>query len=507
MNKKLLLLALPAFMVLSGCGARGFEQPEERPEAAISEATVAQEEDAHEFVRTAPAKAASLNAESVKVGYQIQYSDNGDDDDTISIRFIAALKDRDVTAFWHRGLAQANGNEGADVGGGVWKYKFSDTSTHQSTIFYDALNNDGVRVVAGQGDYAGYECFAIYTLMNIPYETYKDSYLAAYVTLNGENTINSQAVAVKIERDGTASKNKFNFDPTITGHFLQGKINDQNNSFVRATENPGGNNFAAYYGINLLNTDSFGSFYYSPSHFQFFGYSTYFTEESKYNESSLGEYAAPKASGTYNLYLSSNENKHNHVYTAEGHIWTIARGSGDQIRLNACEENDHTKYFIENINVTAGEALHIYKDGIEDSTTYSVTENVSNNNLYQNRTFKNSGATSIYLNTDGGIWVSMPNEGLVTINIDIGTWAPEKAASHIHAWAWKDGVDGGAWYTAVLGEGNAATVQVPGHCDTIKLTRNGSNDPGWGWNTTCNVTIVSGKTLTVTGWDDSAEFK
>ena len=214
----------------------------------------------------------------------------------------------------------------------------------------------------------------------------------------------------------------------------------------------------------------------------------------------------PKTSGTYNLYLSDNEGHKNHVYTAIGHIWTISFG-GEQVRLDACEDGGSTKYFKNNISVTAGDTLTIYKDGDEDSLTYTVAENVSNNNIYTSKIIKNSGLASIYLNTNGSIWVSVPVTGFKTINIDIGTWLPEKAASHIHAWAWKDGTDGGAWYTAELGEGSAATVQVPNHCDTIKLTRNGSSTPGWGWNTTCNVTIVSGKTLTVTDWDDSAEFK
>ena len=333
MNKKLLLLALPAFMVLSGCGARGFEQPEERPEAAMSETTVAQEVDAEQLVMSAPYRA-PMASDFVKVGYQIQYSDNGDEDDTISIRFVAALKGEVNAAYWHRGLSQKNGYEGADVGGGNWKYKFSDNTSHPSTVFYTALNNGNVREVAGEGEYADYSCFAIYTLMNIPYETYKDSYLAAYVELTGaENTIKSQGIAVKIERNGTASKNRFYFDPDTTGHFLEGTINgdlrngsnNSTNSLLRANEDAGSAYWAKYSDLSLKTTDSFGSFYYSISedpkdrHFQFFGKNSFFGDSSELLQASesLSEYNAPKHNGTYSLFVQNDTGSANHVSTYE----------------------------------------------------------------------------------------------------------------------------------------------------------------------------------------------
>ena len=332
MNKKLLLLTLPAFMVLSACGGRLVEKPvEELPAASMSEDTIAHEEGAQQIVRTAPLRAPTLDADSVKIGYQIQFNENEDDDgsdDTISIRFVAALKDREVTAFWHRGLAQSNGYEGAEVSPGVWKYKFNDGTTHQSSILYDALNNGGVRVVAGEGDFVGYECFAIYTLMNIPYNYYDDSYLAAYVTLTGANTINSQGLAVRIERDGDASADRFYFNPDVTGHFLTGRINnvvrdgsdDSTHKLLREDETTvsSGENYASFSNIGLLNTDLFGAFYFSPTNFQFFGYNSFFSKSHGFFNGSgtLRGYAAIIESGNYNLYMKnkSNPSEENFVY-------------------------------------------------------------------------------------------------------------------------------------------------------------------------------------------------
>ena len=318
MNKKLLLLAIPAFMALSGCSNRPVEKPEELPAAQMSEDTVAHEEGAEQLVRTTPLRA-TLASDYVKVGYQIQFNANGEGtaDDRISIRFVAALKGEVTTAQWHRGLAQPNGYEGAEVKTGVWKYKFSEAA-RPSTVYYTALNNGGVRVAANEGEFEGYDRFAIYTLMDIPYEDYKDSYLAAYVELTSDNTIKSQGVAVKIERDGTASKNRFYFDPNTTGHFLEGTIegnlrdgSDNEHTLLRATEHAEGTNSASFADLSLKTTDSFGSFYYAAgATFQFFGYSSFaastafpFFEVS----SSMSEYCKPLFADTISVYVSRDQ--------------------------------------------------------------------------------------------------------------------------------------------------------------------------------------------------------
>ena len=338
MNKKLLLLTLPAFMVLSACGGRPVEKPvEELPAAQMSEDTVAHEEGTEQLVRTTPLRA-TLTSEYVKVGYQIQFNANGEGtaDDRISIRFVAALKGEVTTAQWHRGLAQPNSNEGADVGSGVWKYKFSDDAL-PSTVYYTALNNDGVRVAAGEGEFVGYDRFAIYTLMNIPYEAYKDSYLAAYVTLTSSNTINSQVLAVKIERNGTASKNSFYFNATA-GHFLQGTINNtvrdgRTEAVLAATEYDSGNYYATYNNLALKSTDSFGSFYFGNNHFQFFGNTSFFDGSRLYvdGSASIGEYNSPKADGTYNVKVYSGSTPtENHVFTSS----TVAGANQNYILKN-----------------------------------------------------------------------------------------------------------------------------------------------------------------------------
>lgn len=324
MNKKLLLVTLPVLLAMTGCqSARVNNQLVNK--ALVSdmvEDTLAHEEvfggveDTHIF-KANPAKA-TVGEPTVKIGCQIQFNDKNTQstaDDTISIRFLAALSDGSVTAVWHRGLAQPNGYEGAEPDptnhSGVWKYKFTDsTETTTSSKKYDALNNGNVRIAAGEeGEYEDYQCFVIYTLMNIPYEQFKDSYLAAYVSLGNNN---SKALAVKIEKDGDYPKNSFSFDPNVTGHFLQGTINGSK-QLIYATEHESGGNYASYSNLSLKTTDSFGSFYYSKdSNFQFFGYNDFVqnTANLYFGASSLSGYNKPKFDGTFSVYISSsNPNK------------------------------------------------------------------------------------------------------------------------------------------------------------------------------------------------------
>lgn len=335
MNKKLFLLTLPALMVLSGCSGIN-----NAPKANLmAEDNVAHEEIFGEAVeagdlglkKQAPRRLASLATWDdgfVKVGYQINFNagGEGDSDDTISIRFVAAIKNAGVTAFWHRGLAQPNDNEGAEVSPGVWKFKFSEYKENdegmESTKIYSSLTDGTNTITAGNGEFAGYAGFAIYTVTGIPYETYKHSYFAAYVILaedgNPSNYVKSKAQAIKIEKEGTSSKNRFFFNPEVDGHFLTGTIegnlrngsDDSEHSLLRPveyTQEQNAQNTAIYHDLDLKTTDSFGSFYYKQgSNFQFFGYNSFVKDTAGiyFEGSALGEFNKPVFEGIISVYVS-----------------------------------------------------------------------------------------------------------------------------------------------------------------------------------------------------------
>lgn len=272
------------------------------------------------------AKGESISAP--KIGYQIKYEDG-----KLAVRFIAAIKDLNVNAYWRRGAAAPDGSELRDK-------SFNDAAK-PATKYYTSLSADGSVIEAGVGDYEDYVGFVVFSVYNIPYNaTNKEAYLAAYVNLtadeNGEDNgaggtydlhNNSLGLAVKLERKTeTAGEdelmNAFAFDPTVTGHFLEGTINGSlynggaNGLYRESDPARKGDNFAWYENVPLKETDSFGSFYYEHDKiFQFFGNSTYFAESVNFfAESSLDSFNQPLKSGHYNLYVSAGVA--NHVFTS-----------------------------------------------------------------------------------------------------------------------------------------------------------------------------------------------
>lgn len=404
MNKKLLLLTLPAIMVLSSCTAL---KANVKGNILMAEDNLAHEEIFGEAVEAgelglklaAPYKLDALTSDFVKMGYQIAYKSA---DDTLSIRFVAAVKDAGVTAFWHRGIAQPNGYEGAEVTTGNWKFKFeeytTDTTGKESTKLYSSLT-DGTNTLSagptGTEGWTQYAGFAIYTVTGIPYTTYKDSYFAAYVNLadasSPSNKIKSQALAVKIEKDGTASKNKFFFDPNTYGHFLEGTINDAlydggANGLYRESANIPDGNYAWYENVPLKTTDSFGSFYYgidnqSKHHFQFFGAHDFFAESAGFFEkASLSGYCKPILQGSYDLKISAGNA--NHVYTeAKSYAKSLDAIKSEYPDLylvpGVWETNDPVARFAVNLFGGTGTWVSMAKETVNGKVVYKCTLDAS----------------------------------------------------------------------------------------------------------------------------------
>ena len=331
MQKKIALLVLPAMLVLSGCGVKPTANNK-----IFLEDTLAHEElfnggvSAIEFnlrkqavnenndeVSAQPVGSAAKSVSAPSIGYQIQYDE---DNDKLAIRFVAAVKETNVKAYWRRGIAAPDGSIPQSK-------KFSD-GTQEADKYYLALSDGQTPIEIGQGNYVDYAGFVVYTLRNIPYTANKGSYVAAYLNLVNQDDAsihnNSQGLAVKIEKETNyKSANAFAFDPTVTGHFLEGTINGtlfdgKSNGLYRESDPSRKNDsdFAWYENISLKTTDSFGSFYYEQDKsFEFFGASKYFKESAGFFEKSTGlsDYVKPILEGTYELHISSGNA--NHVYS------------------------------------------------------------------------------------------------------------------------------------------------------------------------------------------------
>ena len=319
MKKKFALLLLPALMALSSCGAAA--QP--APEKTFLEDTTAQSEifGGNDVVGGDLQVKNRAKGEAIsvpKIGYQIQYKSEGD---KLAIRFVAAIKEFNVKAYWRRGVAGPDGNE-------LRSKSFANTG-REVTKYYTSLSDGNTTITAGSGDYEDYAGFVVYSIYNIPYTENKNVYVAAYVNLIGDEDgdsevqSNSKALAVKIEKKTNyESNNVFAFNATMTDmHFLEGTINGTvfdggtNGLYERSDPSRKGNNNAWYENITLKAGDSFGSFYYDHDRiFQYFGYTVYFDSTSDFDESTLSGFASPKKEGKYNLYISKDNA--NHVYSS-----------------------------------------------------------------------------------------------------------------------------------------------------------------------------------------------
>lgn len=335
MKKKLLLIALPALMAISGCSnlyVKQAEKVEENLANSLVEDNLAHEEVFGEAGTPKQIGVKKLGSpediDDVKMGVQMQYDSI---DNEVSIRFVAAIKYTNVTAFWERGLAVGDGSEGIDDPNSVDPedrlFTFGDGSIHESTKYYTSLNNDGDIITAGSGEYSGYVGFLVYTLIYIPYDEFEDSFLAAKLYIEDKddssnfNATNVYAAKLKyklVDHDDDDSTPKvpvpeyvFNFaDDDMLRYFLYGRIGGANNTLKNHDDEavmwePENNN-ASYQNVELSAGDYFGSFFFAAGSFKYFSYSSRFTHIFTQIDKSatVDGFAAPYAAGRYNFYVS-----------------------------------------------------------------------------------------------------------------------------------------------------------------------------------------------------------
>ena len=142
-----------------------------------------------------------------KIGYQMAYSD---DNSKVSIRYTAAISSLDVKATWTRAMYDAGGDVFAPYA----------AKEVEVTTAYTGLTNGGeityaTDILDDEGN-TPYNYFVVYSLLNVPVETYGTYFLDAYLTLSdGENEVVSKVGAIEFNEE-----NSFSYD--------LGSVNDLN---------------------------------------------------------------------------------------------------------------------------------------------------------------------------------------------------------------------------------------------------------------------------------------
>ena len=311
MKKKLLLIALPALMVLSGCSNALVEQPVKNNDANIMQEDNLAHEELFGGVQLAPKKLGVPDVDpgsdpswtkAPKIGVQFKSYQKAETD-YYAVRYVAAIADTDgMTATWSRGVSEKDSNQIKAM-----------SSDHVSSAKYDQLNN-GSTPVDATSEGTGYQKYIVYTMYDIP-ASQDESYIAAYLTLSkdGEEDVVSKVVAAQL--DGS---HYFSFNQSALlkhGYFLQSSTAGIITQKAEADTDPNNNEIdnALFENVTFAGAEEYGLFRFTPARFQFFGYSTFMsgTSASFIQAGDSDQYCKMRIAGQYSLFV----NKDNLVYT------------------------------------------------------------------------------------------------------------------------------------------------------------------------------------------------
>ena len=314
MKKKLLLIALPALMVLSGCSNALVEQPVKDNNANIMLEDNLAHEELFGGAKLAPKKLGEPDEDPIgnpgwtkmpKVGVQFKSYQKAETD-YYAVRYVAAIADTaGMTATWTRGVSEKNSNQIKAMSGG-----------HVSSAKYDTLN-DGNTPVNASDEGAGLEKFIVYTMYDIP-ASQDESYIVAYLTLSkeGETSFSTRAIATQIDGSHCFS---FDIEEDLEkdGYFMQtssGNIIPQDEDGDNTDPNNDSKDNALFSNISFSADKKFGLFRFTESVFQFYGFSTFMesTSASYIKSTTIDQYCEMHLAGEYTFYV----NKYNQVYTA-----------------------------------------------------------------------------------------------------------------------------------------------------------------------------------------------
>lgn len=296
MKRKFLLAIIPALLVLSSCGVKPASKA-----SPILEDNLAHEEvfgDEIEEVRQLQVKKADRSTPlQPKIG--VQYKIDGDN---ISLRYVAAISSLDVKANWYRGLAKQDSN---------CPLKIYDNGAYQvkeSTTAYKAVGAGDGNIITPPSVGEGYQYFVVYTLRNINYETYKYSYLGAYLELtDDEGTVltTSEVVVSCIDCQNYFSFAKDDFD----GYFIEGTIGGQPKQFREINDTPDSGHHAKESGLVFNANDNFGLFKWNAQEFVYYGRFNFGGHDSFYLTDSSDvstNYSKVLVAGTYTMKVDGN---------------------------------------------------------------------------------------------------------------------------------------------------------------------------------------------------------
>ena len=188
MKKRLLIALIPALLVLSSCSSVSQAKPGMIEDTNMHEEVFGDLSNVNFQIKKLESNQPLETLYKPVIGFQRKNGNN----DTFSVRFVAAMQSGVDQACWYRSVHNLNG----EIVEGKGKKDIPVTTV------YTSLNNDGHPVSASSvkaedGTYP-YDCYAVYCLLNIP-NSYSSYYVDAYLSVSDNgNSVNSSVGSINV---------------------------------------------------------------------------------------------------------------------------------------------------------------------------------------------------------------------------------------------------------------------------------------------------------------------
>ena len=367
MKKNILLALLPAVLVLSGCSTGPKQNNQIIEDTLIHEEVFGSLSDVElQPIKLQPNKALPSGTELYKPMIGFQRKDNTDNN-TYSVRFVAAMQSGTDSASWYRSVHNLSGQAAEGKG----KKEIPVTGV------YTSLNNGGtpasaVDVEAEDGT-KPYDCYAVYCLLNIP-ASFSSYYVDAFISVaDGSKTVTSSVGSINV---ADASKNN-------TYDFGN---NDRCLAFVNGKAIESGNlngNKVALYSAELSAGDKLQVYYINQNDltYSLCGNQSLGRSDPDFSMFNTNDGLDVINSGTYNIYLNNSDQ-----YYFEKEIYLQGKlgwGENDAVLelkngnnynhygMNYLETVDNLPQYAQFIDNTQYSEIQFYKNGGSDYTGFT----------------------------------------------------------------------------------------------------------------------------------------
>ena len=376
MKKSILLFALPALLVLSGCAKVNVNNPEREDDFIFAEDTEAHSElfggeeewfglKKQPLFAMTPGEGA-LTKPTVGKQYMAAYEEdkdkNGTPEQYTAVRFLAGVADLNVKAVWTRAAYRVdNGNI---VGS---------RAPVESKKAYTVINNGGSLLNATSWeDESGnhpFSYFVVYTIYDIPLESIDDYYFAAYLTLSNPEDdseyIDSSEVVTYSDPTDLDDDTTWSFPANKTGYFAL-VFGNTENQFI-SEDSPTRNSNRASFTLDLDEDQEFIIVQndVNSKFFIYYGDVLDYADNSAVLESfENAGFIRAKEAAKFALYLNNEGHLYKHKYTKSSSLYVVGPAASNEednwnflpaYQCDGCPSEDNNRCYILNVQLYVGD--------------------------------------------------------------------------------------------------------------------------------------------------------